>query len=284
MKRSYNETHKAPQRARECLLAPFEVSSTDVEQGTYRGLATVFDREFLAYDPTRYEVMPTVVHKGAFTKTLAENGARIKILYQHEDRFPIGKPLSLTETDQGLAIEAWLDREQRPDGMNPYSLLKNGIIDEQSIGFTAIKSEYDSDESGNPIRRHLREVKLDEISLVTWGANAASKVTEVQQQHNERKDQAALEQFVEMFRRSGENESMRLFHGALWLLAEQHAGKVLSAINKQLVSDAVAALQALSDAAEPPAADDNDAEHRALTAERHNAEVRLVEINQQLGG
>ncbi len=269
-------------RERETFLAPFAVAAIDADKGTYKGLATVFDREFLAWDPTRYELIPTVIHKGAFAKTLAENGQRIKILYQHEDNFPIGKPIALAETDTGLEIEAWLDREQRPQGMNPYSLLKNGIVDEQSIGFVAVKTEYDFDEQSRPIRRHLREVKLDEISLVTWGANSASKVTEVQSRAPG--DETIMRRFVEIFRQSDESAA-NLLAGVIWVFAEQHAGKVLSAKNKQLVEDAIVALKALIAAAEPPPADDSDKEderRRALTAERHEAEIRLVELIGQL--
>ena len=271
------ERHEAAPDRRERFRAAFAVSETNLDEGTYRGFATVYDYEFYAYDPEVWRVIPTIIHQGACAKTLQENAGRVKILYQHNDWEPIGKPIALTETAAGLEITGKISKTQR--GSDTLTLLRDGVISEQSIGFITVKCDYDFDSAGNKIRRHIREIKLDEVSLVTWGANDRSLVSEVNTDPSRQAaPEAALAQVI-----------------GLVPTLEQHAGKVLSGANKKLVQDCVDAmqssltkLQAMLQAAEPPPAEDpsteeDNAESRALTEERHARTLRLLEIQTALG-
>jgi len=56
---------------------------------------------------------------------------------------------------------------------------------------------------------------------------------------------------------------------------EGHKGAVLSASNKRLVTEAVAALQALLSAAEPPPSDEED---QALTVRLIDHRLREIEV------
>ena len=51
-------------------------------------------------------------------------------------------------------------------------LLKDGVLNELSIGYDPIVFDYDADGI-----RHLRETKLWEVSIVTWAMNPEAKVT-----------------------------------------------------------------------------------------------------------
>lgn len=261
--------------------APFATVESNAEEGTFRGLATVYDYEFLALDPNTWQVLPTIVHQGACNKTLQENASRVKILWQHDEHEPIGKPLSLREAATGLEIHGKISPTSR--GKDALVLLRDKVIDEMSIGFCAIKDEYERDPVGKIMRRHIREIKLDEVSLVTWGANDRSRVSESNRQPNpaDLNFDVVLNALAGRLAVADEDEAFRLVFGPL-LAVEQYAGKVLSAKNRQLVTAALEALQALIDAAEPAAmADDDDQQARPLTARLdmlRAAELQLAEL------
>lgn len=119
--------------------------------------------------------MPTMIHRGSFTKTLAENPRGVKILFMHDMERPIGKPTSLFEGDTGLELTASISRTD--DGIRAMTLLRDEVIDALSIGFDPIK--FDLEIIDDVQFRHIREVKLHEISLVTLGADAMARIQEV---------------------------------------------------------------------------------------------------------
>ena len=114
-----------------------------------------------------------IIMPGAYTKTILENGPgsrqpRIKHLLQHDTRRIIGKFTELTEDAKGLLCTSVLaDTEDAADALALYEL----DLFEHSVGFQTIKSEYDNTDPENSIRR-LTELKLWEVTSVTWGANA----------------------------------------------------------------------------------------------------------------
>ena len=113
-----------------------------------------------------------IIMPGAYTKTILENGPgsrqpRIKMLLQHDTRRIIGKFTELVEDAKGLLCTAVLaDTEDGNDALALYGL----DLFEHSVGFQTIKSEFDNTDPENPVRR-LTELKLWEVSAVTWGAN-----------------------------------------------------------------------------------------------------------------
>jgi HK97 family phage prohead protease len=145
----------------------FDLKEVDGQPGTFEGYGNVFG----VVDSYR-----EVVERGAFKRTLAHAkaaGKKIPLLWQHDTRQPIGT-LSAVEDDHGLLVTASLVLGTEK-GREAYELLKAGAINAMSIGYDVVKDKYDKT-SGV---RYLKEVRLWEVSLVTFPANEASLVTTV---------------------------------------------------------------------------------------------------------
>ena len=145
---------------------PVEFDAKDVkDDGTFAGYASTFGNVDQGYD---------VVMPGAFANSLKERPcSKIKMLWQHDTREPIGVWTQAKEDDKGLYVEGRiLKAVQR--GAECYELMKAGVIDSMSIGFKKMESDYTS--SGV---RQLKELGLMEISLVTFPMNDQATVTAV---------------------------------------------------------------------------------------------------------
>lgn len=109
-----------------------------------------------------------VILKGAFEKTIQERGRELKFLNHHDFKQPHNRFSVLREDDKGLYFEV-----KMVDGvsysMDVLKLYAAGVIDEQSIGFYAVKKETKSGV------RYLKEVKLGEGSNVTVAMNKNAK-------------------------------------------------------------------------------------------------------------
>ena len=135
------------------------------EDGEFSGYAAIFGNVDSGGD---------VIEKGAFAKTIKEDFDRVKILFYHQDcELPIGKPLELREDDKGLFIRAKISDTQR--GRDIRTLLKDGVLNELSIGYDAVDFYYD----GDTHVRHLKEVRLWEVSVVPWAMNELAQINEV---------------------------------------------------------------------------------------------------------
>jgi len=136
------------------------------EDGTFVGLASTYGN---------VDSYGDVVEPGAFRKTIRENGKQIIITWQHDYREPIGLG-TLKDTKQGLEITGKLELEL-PNAKTAYIRLKKGLVRGLSIGFTTVKAvEPEDSEDGY---RHLKEIKLWEVALVTFPANERAQVTDV---------------------------------------------------------------------------------------------------------
>lgn len=154
---------KAP-ATREYKSFKFELESAD-ESGEFSGYAAVFGNKDSGGD---------IIEKGAFSKTIREDFDRIKILSQHTDcELPIGKPLELREDDKGLFIRGKISDTAK--GRDIQTLMKDGVLNELSIGYNTVEFDYDSEQG---VRR-LKEIKLWEVSIVTWAMNDQAKIDEV---------------------------------------------------------------------------------------------------------
>lgn len=154
---------KAP-ATREYKSFKFELESAD-ESGEFSGYAAVFGNKDSGGD---------IIEKGAFSKTIREDFGRIKILSQHTDcELPIGKPLELREDDKGLFIRGKISDTAK--GRDIQTLMKDGVLNELSIGYDTVEFDYDSEQG---VRR-LKEIKLWEVSIVTWAMNDQAKIDEV---------------------------------------------------------------------------------------------------------
>lgn len=110
-----------------------------------------------------------IIEKGAFKKTLNENRNRVKVLWQHDTSEPIGKPIMMEEDSKGLYIKAQIS--QTDIGKKAMILMRDGVVDEMSIGYDVIKDEYKGK------NRMLKELRLWEFSPVTFAANEKAKIT-----------------------------------------------------------------------------------------------------------
>jgi HK97 family phage prohead protease len=137
----------------------------------------------------------TAMKPGAFRKTLKERGERVPLLWQHDPWQPIGKPTELKEDKIGLAFKAAVVTETRT-GAEAMALLRAGTPLAMSFGFETVKSrpieDADADkldwsqapkfyttEEGREYARIIEEVRLWEISLVTFPANEGATITAV---------------------------------------------------------------------------------------------------------
>lgn len=142
----------------------------ELPENSFRGMAVVFGGLIDSW-------VPTMLHAGAFTKTLQEKGRGIKLLWQHDAGEPIGVPEYLAETDSGLALQGKISLTAR--GKDVLQLMRDGVMDALSIGFDTIKEDLEYGPNGDLLIRHIREVRLWEVSCVTWGADPNAKITEV---------------------------------------------------------------------------------------------------------
>ena len=144
---------------------PMEIRAVDTEQGIFEGYASVFD----VVDSYGSQIM-----RGAFTKTLQERGDKIKVLWNHDDDAPIGKPLEMREDSHGLFVRAQLTRGvQRAE--EALLLMKDGVINTLSIGFSIPRGK----ESLVDGVRQINEVKLYEFSPVVFESNESATITGV---------------------------------------------------------------------------------------------------------
>jgi HK97 family phage prohead protease len=139
-----------------------ELIDADEKAGIIKGYGSYFGNKDSDND---------VIVKGAYKKTIAENGERVKYLYQHDMNQPIGKMTELYEDDKGLVFVAEIAKTQM--GMDVVELMKSGVITENSVGIMPIQKENKGD------YREIKEVKLYEISAVTLAANDQAKILDV---------------------------------------------------------------------------------------------------------
>jgi HK97 family phage prohead protease len=191
------------------------------EKGFFSGHASVFGNMDLAKE---------IVDAGAFSRTLNHHQNWTKILWQHDWYYPIGGA-KVEEDETGLKFDGQLILEDNPEAKKAYSLMKNtaqgkSVIDTMSIGYDVVSGYYDE----NNIR-HLSELKLYEISPVTFAANPLARIDSVK--------------------------------GFQYLIDELKSGRVLSSNNRTLVQNAIEALQALLEAAGE--VDDSDKSHSSIS-------------------
>ena len=144
--------------------------STD-SKGVFEGYANTFDNLDLVDD---------VVHKGAFKKTLKESKKRA-LFFMHNTgdiNNMLGTATDLKEDDTGLKMKGEIDLESE-QGKRAFKMIKSGVIDRMSIGFSIVKADYE--EIKGKFIRHIKELKLFEVSLIPIGmaANQQSLITNV---------------------------------------------------------------------------------------------------------
>jgi uncharacterized protein len=149
----------------------FQVKTIDVASGLFSGHASIFNIPDDG-DP------PDIMMPGAFAKTIKEWGPtganRIKLLALHRsDWLPIGAPTELIEDATGLFFTGKISDTTL--GRDVLTLMRDKVLTELSIGFDVIKREEDP--KGR--LRILHEVRLWEISPVTWAMHPLAAINDV---------------------------------------------------------------------------------------------------------
>ncbi len=235
---------------------------------TVTGLAAVFGNIDAGYDR---------LHKGAFKKTLNENGGRVKHLWQHDmgappiavvkelaevgrDELPADVRKQFPDATGGLrVVRKYLDT---PRGNEILAGITGGAITEMSFAYDPLKYDFeelkaDGDLPGTVVR-NLREVRLWETSDVVWGMNAATVASKSVDYRIEQ-----LDRLVAELRDTADPEGK--------------AGRVLSARNLSRLRDALTVLSEILAAAEPQEDDDAKARHALALTEAIRARIAVAE-------
>lgn len=138
------------------------------------GYAAMFDKEStpLVFDGVKFVEK---IAAGAFAKTIAE--ADVRALINHDPSQVLGRTragtLRLAEDERGLKVEI-----DPPDTQLARDLLvsmRRGDVNQMSFGFQVVKDDY-LDEGAKKKIRLLREVKLFDVSVVTFPAYPQTRV------------------------------------------------------------------------------------------------------------
>lgn len=161
----------ATRKTMHTLFRSFEIKATDDAERTFTGLAAAF-----SLDQGGDVILP-----GAFKRTLADWRRAKKLMPLMDShnygsvRAVIGKMLAAAETSEGL--EATFQVIDGPDGEEVYRRVKGGFVDGLSIGYRAIEQRAPTEaEARAGIWRFLKEVALQEVSVVVWPMNADARI------------------------------------------------------------------------------------------------------------
>lgn len=135
------------------------------------GYFAVFDDVYEIWDGNDERISP-----GAFANAL---DADIRALVNHNTDLVLGRTsagtLSLMEDDKGLYGEIKIN-DADTDALNLYARVQRGDVSQCSFGFDILDEDAETDDSG---KTHwtIKEVKLYEVSVVTFPAYAGTSVT-----------------------------------------------------------------------------------------------------------
>lgn len=150
----------------------FEIKQTEQEDPDYffvEGLASTFGNT----DTTR-----DVIRRGAFTETLKRRMP--KVLWVHNAAEPIGMPVNMNETMEGLEVKLKMPKADFFVRERVMPQVKIKSIDAMSIGFR-IPSHEDVEYEDDV--RIIKKVDLHEISLVPFPANEMAMISGYKGRH-----------------------------------------------------------------------------------------------------
>jgi HK97 family phage prohead protease len=160
-----------------------EMEKNGQKFGIIKGYASTYD----TVDRGKERVV-----KGAFTKSLERhkdsNNRQIRMNYQHNRELLIGGfPIEKAkDDDKGLYVEGEINLDVT-EGRSAYSLAKQGVLTDLSIGYSIISDEIKDD------IYLLKELELWEISLVSEPMNPEATILEVKKTDIKAEDLEAFE-------------------------------------------------------------------------------------------
>jgi HK97 family phage prohead protease len=174
------------------------------DTGSFEGMAAVYGNVDLGGD---------VIEAGAFTRTIKNSGGKVPLLWQHDQREPIGMGI-LRDSKEGLMIQGKLVMESDV-AQKALGLMKADVLTGLSIGYDTVVSEYDK---AKDVRK-LKELKLYEVSLVTFPMNPRAQVSSVKQ---------ACDNFAEFLEQIKSGEITRDIKSQLLIMRDQISALISS--------------------------------------------------------
>jgi HK97 family phage prohead protease len=168
-----------------------EIADIDEKMGIVKGYGSYFGNKDSDGD---------VIAKGAYQKTIQENGERVRYLWQHKMDKPIGKIKEMYEDDKGLMFVAEIPKTTL--GNDALELMKAGIVTENSVGILPIQKQMKDD------YREITEVKLYEISAVTLAANDQAKILDVKGKVNIENEFKRFDALAKLIRKGNISDDM----------------------------------------------------------------------------
>lgn len=156
---------KSAETGREVRSYALQIKATG-DDGTVEGYGSVFGNKDSYND---------VIEKGAFAQSIKSHKSSQSMpamLWQHDASQPIGVWTDITEDANGLHMRGKLAMGTTK-GKEAHELAKMGALNGLSIGFVTKDYEYEGEV------RHLKELELWEVSLVTFPANTKARITGV---------------------------------------------------------------------------------------------------------
>lgn len=157
---------------RQVRSAPSSFDTRSDDNGMYiEGYFAVFNSNYEIFSDASESVAP-----GAFTNTL---GGDIKALCDHDTRLVLGRnkagTLELREDSHGLWGRITINPNDS-DAVNLYERVKRGDVDQCSFGFEIVREDSEFRDDGS-VHFTIREVRLYEVSVVTFPAYAETSVS-----------------------------------------------------------------------------------------------------------
>ena len=120
-----------------------------------------------------------VIVEGAFADTIArKHPSKIKMLWQHDHRTPIGVYEKLEENSRGLKIRGRIAvGKDVPYADGAFAAIKEGLVESFSVGFITMKQSFGKHQGKNV--RFIEKADLMEISPVTFPANQRAVIQSV---------------------------------------------------------------------------------------------------------
>lgn len=169
-----NRDDLRPSVATRAWHADFNVA--DAEGRIVSGIAVPYNSPTQIYEGGR--LFDETWAPGSTADSISKRGDRMKILAFHASRqMPLGKPVLLEERAAGLYIEARISDTQ--DGNDALTLVRDGVLDGFSVGFTVPPGGDQFDVVDGRQIRTISRANIHEVSLVNFPAFDDARVESV---------------------------------------------------------------------------------------------------------
>lgn len=163
---------RGQRRAEALRFKPTEIRRDAAGNPTIEGYATVYEHAYDVAGGPPYGWSETIARGAADESLRARDDVRLLV---NHDGLTLARTrsntLHLESDDTGLFTRATLDGSS-PTVASLVSAMERGDMDEMSFAFKALRQEWDEDY----VERRILEVKLYDVSVVTYPANPATVV------------------------------------------------------------------------------------------------------------